>query len=186
METGAGRAWLFYIFGVCQWLPTNYRINYYTDDILKRHCASLGRRKLWIISYVARLVEEQINLKQVIKSNFSDWNIPYSTLPFISREQGLRSRWKSAARGLALNEITSSRLDILTNGFWKANQAKPFISTRNFLMSIESTGQAQDIPFLQPPTSPRPVESIDPRILSPNTWSHRLPTFLASSRTGTL
>jgi len=23
VESGAGRAWLFFIFGVCQWLPTN-------------------------------------------------------------------------------------------------------------------------------------------------------------------
>ncbi len=34
------------------------------------------------------LVEEQIYLKQVINSRLSYWNIPYSTLPFMSREHG--------------------------------------------------------------------------------------------------
>jgi hypothetical protein len=83
------------------------------------------------------LVEEQIYLKQVINSRLSYWNIPYSTLPFMSREHGLRSKWKSAAReSLALEDVSSSRLDILTNAFWKANQTKPFISTRDFLESL--------------------------------------------------
>jgi len=35
-ECGIGRAWLFYIFGICQWLPTNYRINYHNSDETKK------------------------------------------------------------------------------------------------------------------------------------------------------
>ena len=81
------------------------------------------------------LVEEQVYLKQIAKSSFSYWT--YSTLPFISRGHGLRRIWTSAAREkLALEDISSSRLDILTNAFWKTNQSKPFIPTRRFLESL--------------------------------------------------
>ncbi len=100
------------------------------------------------------LVEEQVYLKQIAKSSFSYWNIPYSTLPFISRGHGLRRIWTSAAReNLALEDISSSRLDILTNAFWKANQSKPFIPTRSFLESLS--------------------EVLDNRVLSP--FSNLLP-----------
>jgi len=156
VESGTGRAWLFFIFGVCQWLPTNYRINYHTDDRFKKCslCLSGAEETMDHLLCCPALVEEQVYLKQIAKSSFSYWNIPYSTLPFISRGHGLRRIWTSAAReNLALEDISSSRLDILTNAFWKANQSKPFIPTRSFLESLS--------------------EVLDNRVLSP--FSNLLP-----------
>ena len=36
VESGKGKAWLYFIFAICQWLPTNYRMNYQLDDPRKR------------------------------------------------------------------------------------------------------------------------------------------------------
>jgi len=69
-------------------------------------------------------------------------------MPFISREHGLRSKWKSACENLALEDVSSSRLDILTSAFWKANQSKPFIPTRSFLESLSKVLDSRRIsPF---------------------------------------
>jgi hypothetical protein len=37
IEIGDGAAWIYFIFAICQWLPTNHRINY-TKDELSRKC----------------------------------------------------------------------------------------------------------------------------------------------------
>ncbi len=69
-------------------------------------------------------------------------------MPFISREHGLRSKWKSACENLVLEDVSSSRLDILTSAFWKANQSKPFIPTRSFLESLSKVLDSRRIsPF---------------------------------------
>ena len=31
VESGKGKAWLYFVFAICQWLPTNYRMNYSLD-----------------------------------------------------------------------------------------------------------------------------------------------------------
>jgi hypothetical protein len=62
VECGIGRAWLFYIFGICQWLPTNYRINYHNPEEPKSvYSASLVLRKRWITSFVVRRWSRRIS-----------------------------------------------------------------------------------------------------------------------------
>ena len=141
---------LVYVNGCLQ---TTESITTLMIDSKNVHCASLAPRKPWIISCVARLLWR--NKFTSNKSSTLDFPIGISLIVHchLCPEHGLRSRWKSAAReSLALEDVSSSRLDILTNAFWKANQTKPFISTRK---PIESTGHSQGITFLQPPTSPR-------------------------------
>jgi hypothetical protein len=36
VESGNGKTWLYFIFAICQWLPTNDRFNH--DDAFKRQC----------------------------------------------------------------------------------------------------------------------------------------------------
>ena len=36
VEPGNGKTWLYFIFGICQWLPTNDRFNH--EDTFKRQC----------------------------------------------------------------------------------------------------------------------------------------------------
>jgi ribonuclease HI len=36
VERGTGEAWLYFVFGICQWLPTNHRLNKGKDETLRR------------------------------------------------------------------------------------------------------------------------------------------------------
>ena len=35
VESGQGKSWLYFIFAICQWLPTNHRMNY-KNELLKK------------------------------------------------------------------------------------------------------------------------------------------------------
>src|SRR5271170_4445954 len=72
VETGKGRCWLYFIFGVCQWLPTNYRMNYHLDNSRKRCNLSLCN-SLDTIDHLLQcpaLAKEQIQLKEKITAKF--------------------------------------------------------------------------------------------------------------------
>ena len=50
IAAGEGQAWLYFIFAVCQWLPTNYRVHYADESGYERRnviSASQTRRKTW-------------------------------------------------------------------------------------------------------------------------------------------
>src|SRR5579871_3922955 len=77
-----------------------------------------------------------------------------SKLAFVSRENGLRTKWKAASREIPTSAtVPSPCLDNLTFRFRKANQSKQFISTRNFL---ESLSNVLDNRVLSPFSSPLP------------------------------
>jgi len=138
-ESGYGRAWLYYIFGVCQWLPTNYRTNYHESEEKKRCslCISGAQETMEHMLQCPALIDDARYLKQRIKSRFDFWKIPYSNFPFSGREKGLRMKWKKVTRERFPSEILSCAiLDKLTCGFWKSNQTKQFISTREFIEKL--------------------------------------------------
>ena len=156
-ECSMGRAWLFFIFGICQWLPTNYRLNYHKPEETKK-CSLCLSGALETMDHLLRcpaLAETHILCKQTILSKLEYWRIPYSNVSFISREQGLRNKWKAASSEISTSPpLPSARVDILTNGFWKANQSKQFISTRNFLESLSRVLDSRELsPFYS--TTPR-------------------------------
>ena len=138
VETGKGKAWLYYIVAVCQWLPTNYRMNY-SRDISFKYCNLCLGNALDTMDHLLRcpaLAKEQVHLKESVNSKFDFWAIPYASIPQ-NRELALRDHWRSSARQhFTLAEISDLRLDLLTSGFYKANSAKQFISTRLFVESL--------------------------------------------------
>jgi len=97
-ESGYGRAWLYYIFGVCQCLPTNYRTNYHESEEKKRCylCISGAQETMEHMLQCPALIDDARYLKQRIKSRFDFWKIPYSNFPFRGREKGLRMKWKKS------------------------------------------------------------------------------------------
>jgi hypothetical protein len=114
------------------------------------HCASGAQETMEHLLRCPAFIDKHVYLKQIVKSKFDYWKIPYSKFSFVSREYGLRCKWKAAARQrFSAETIHSSRLDILTNGFWKANQSKPLISTRNFLDNLSKViNNPETSPFL--------------------------------------
>jgi hypothetical protein len=136
LETGKGKSWLYYIMAVCQWLPTNYRMNYHRDVSLKSCNFCLGN-SLDTMDHLLRcpaLAKEQVHLKEQVVSKFDFWDIPYASVPQKPRELILRTHWRFLARQKFSSTVISDlRLDLLINGFYKANSAKHFISSRSFV-----------------------------------------------------
>jgi hypothetical protein len=94
VESGKGRAWLYFIFAVCQWLPTNYRMNYYMDGSQKR-CNLCLCKALDTMDHLLQcpaLAGEHLHLKQKITAKFSSCITPTN-----SRDREFRNRWRSAA-----------------------------------------------------------------------------------------
>src|SRR3954453_3701615 len=79
------------------------------------------------------LAKEQNQLKKETSAKFSFWGIPYAGTPQKSHERDLRDRCRFAAcRHFATTMISDSRIDLLAKGFYKYNNKKQFISTRQF------------------------------------------------------
>ena len=139
VESGEGKAWLYFIFAVCQWLPTNYRMNYHRDTESKQ-CNLCLCRSLDTMDHLLQcpaLANEQNHLKKVTIAKFNFWGIPYACIPQKSHERDLRDRCRSAARRhFATTIISDSKLDLLAKGFYKYNSKKHFISTRQFTKSL--------------------------------------------------
>ena len=141
VESGEGRAWLYFIFAVCQWLPTNYRMNYHLD-IAAKQCNLCLCRSLDTMDHLLQcpaLSNEQNHLKQITTATLSFWGIPYACIPQRSQELEFRDRCQSAARrSFAATVISDRRLDLLAKGFYRNNSNKQFISTRQFIESLSA------------------------------------------------
>ena len=82
------------------------------------------------------LLNEHLVMKEEMKSKFSQWNIPLSSIPLHSREQKTCNRLFIATREKTLPSISDSRLHNLTKAYWKANRFKQHISTKKFLHDL--------------------------------------------------
>jgi hypothetical protein len=141
VESGKGKSWLYYIVAVCQWLPTNYRMNY-TRKLSAKLCPLCMGNSLDTMDHLLRcpaLAEEQLYLKEKVIERFNFWAVPYASIPQRPREFALRAKWRSSAREhFSSAKISGLRLDLLTNAYYKANSLKPFISARHFVESLSA------------------------------------------------
>ena len=112
-------------------------------------CISGHQETMEHILLCPALVEDTLYVNQLIKSRFNFWKIPFSNLPFISNEYSLRTKWNHVARErFCPTELSSTNLNKLTYSFWKVNSHKQFISTRNFMESLEKMMENRnDSPF---------------------------------------
>ena len=135
MESGKGKAWLYFVFAICQWLPTNYRINYYHDASRKRCnlCLCNSMDTMDHLLQCPALVKEHLHLKQHLDAKLKFWGIPYASTPPKPRDRELRKRWRSAVRErFTPDEISDSRLEILLKGFYKATAQNHLSRLVNF------------------------------------------------------
>jgi hypothetical protein len=135
ITSGIGDSWIFFIFAVCQWLPTNHRLYYNSSDPVASKCKLCLRNESENMEHILicpALAEEHFQLKSEITKKLVDLKIPYGSRNF-TREHKLRGRWYNAAQEAFPNVFPSPRLHFLTKGFWLTNQNKQFISTRKFL-----------------------------------------------------
>jgi hypothetical protein len=134
VECGQGKAWLYFIFAVCQWLPTNYRMNYLKDDLSKNCnlCLCNAPDNSEHLLRCPALIEQHLCLKEEVKNKFYQWSIPFSSISLPLPEMEFHTLWSRAAREKLRLSISEYRLRLLTKGYWKTNRQKQFISTKSF------------------------------------------------------
>ena len=155
VETGQGKAWLYFVFAICQWLPTNYRMSYFLGDLEKRCklCLCNSADTMEHLLVCPALATEHLLLKEEMKLKLHLWDIPYSSMSMNSYENDSRMQWHRAAREkFSLATLPAFRLDLLTKGYWKANSNKQFISTPKFLDDLSRVVSHQ-----------QPLQSYHPR-----------------------
>jgi hypothetical protein len=179
VETGKGKAWLYYIVAVCQWLPTNYRMNY-SRDISFKYCNLCLGNALDTMDHLLRcpaLAKEQVHLKESVNSKFDFWAIPYASIPQ-NRELALRDHWRSSARQhFTLAEISDLRLDLLASRFSKLT-VRNSLSRHAFLLKVYQSHVLSQATLPLP--APRLCVDADPSIHPSHARIHRLLELLAT------
>jgi len=64
-ESGNGNAWIYFIFAICQWLPTNHRMNFTKDESRKCNLCLCGVvEKMDHLLRCPALVKQHLQLKE--------------------------------------------------------------------------------------------------------------------------
>ena len=146
VESGNGKAWLYFIFAICQWLPTNDRFNH--DDAFKRQChlcLTGAKDGLAHILVCPALSAENSLFKETAFSRIAYWNLPFSSRTSISREYKFREQ----CRNIAMTHFVPAqfrvlRIELLAKRFWSANSHKQCISTAQFLNSVSNLWERRE------------------------------------------
>ena len=79
---GEGQAWLYFIFGVCQWLPTNYRVHYTDESAFDRTkcvlCLMDAEENMSHLFVCPALASEHCLLRMAIEEKLKEWDVPWA------------------------------------------------------------------------------------------------------------
>ena len=147
VEQGDGNAWLYFIFGACQWLPTLHRVKYHLHQdlqicLLCRSGSVEDGDHLWVCPALAK---EQLQLQTNIDGIIN--RLPLALDKIHSREATLREEWLRTARKFSVSE---DRSKMLTLDFWNANKHKPFIPVKSFSNALQKVVHRSYPPQLAP------------------------------------
>src|SRR5215469_4193666 len=82
LDAGDGCAWLYFIFAVCQWLPTNRRVFYKDKSSMDRQkCQLCSTGHIERIGHVWRcpaFEQERHGLRQTMVDKIRKWNLPFA------------------------------------------------------------------------------------------------------------
>ena len=128
IQRAEGRAWVFFIFAVCDWLPLNYRIHV-KGDLKKSLCNLCQGRSAETTEHLflcPALREEQNSLRERTDEIFKKWSIPYSSLGHLPNLK-IKSHWvKMLQSKLPKNQksltLSSEKMQQLVEEYWTANK----------------------------------------------------------------
>ena len=140
IAAGEGQAWLYFIFAVCQWLPTNYRVHYADESGYERTkcnlCLTDSEETLAHLLVCPALAAEQESLIRVTLAKLKDWEVPWARETIETLETRTCRKLVNDAQRVLSKSIASDRLTILAHDFWKANDKKEIISSKSFIASV--------------------------------------------------
>ena len=109
IEAGDGKAWVFFIFAVCQWLPTNRRLFYEDKSLFDREkCQLCNTGMIENIHHVWRcpaLAEEREKLRIIADHKLKGWKLPFANKQIQDFESATVERLKNST----LNFLTTDR-----------------------------------------------------------------------------
>jgi len=147
VEKGDGRAWLYFIFGICQWLPTQYRVNRHLVDKNRNEgrghkacvcvlCQSGDIENLQHVWVCPAMAKEQHDLQTQVDLILRE-SFPFGKCQLESRQSRTRRAWLKQAKALpSVGILPEDRVVALTRDFWKASKHKEFIPIGSFPTAI--------------------------------------------------
>ena len=90
IEVGDGQAWIYFIFAVCQWLPTNHRLYYESKSAQgpnKCHfCLLHATEDMMHMWSCPAFAKERENLRIAVNAALVRWDLPFAEKPVLKNE----------------------------------------------------------------------------------------------------
>ena len=138
---------MYFIFAVCQWLPTNHRVYRKLpgceEKVMCLLC--LGRKEETVdhlLSCPALKVETD-QLKCTMQKILQDANFPFASLILPAWSKNVVNKWVFGAQHLISTTLPPSKLERMAWDFYHANKNKQFIGIRHFLDRTSTAIQEQ-------------------------------------------
>ena len=149
IDRGDGDAWLYYIFAICQWLPTGHRINYgdksgYDRDKCKL-CLLDETEDMYHMLRCPALLREHMQIQKAAHETLVKWQLPFSRKGIETCQSRTCRTWFHVARRTFVehhgqdaktSSLSSEQLWRLIRDYWNANNHKPTLSTNHFITSL--------------------------------------------------
>ena len=141
IAAGEDQAWLYFIFGVCQWLPTNYRVHYTDESAFDRTkcvlCLMDAEENMSHLFVCPALASEHCSLRMAIEEKLKEWDVPWAQGRMeTSEHRTCRDLVQKARENLRNELISTDRLRILAHGFWQVNHVKGEVSAKRFTTAV--------------------------------------------------
>ena len=150
-----GSAWVYYIFAICQWLPTNYRLfSKIPDSLPKTLCLLCQSRKVETVDHMLScpaLASEMNTMRSSLQAVLVSCNFPYAVFPMESPKYKIVQNWIAACSHHVVSDFPRARLELLVWDFFNANNDKQSIGfgqmTKRVLAAIAQVEQKRvDLP----------------------------------------
>ena len=128
IERMEGKAWFFFIFAVCDWLPLNDRLHKHSNiqlTICNLCLGNMAETTEHLFSCPA-LRTEQNSLREQIDEVFKKWSIPYSALGHLP-DHKIKNQWMNILhKKLSKNEksltLSAEKMQQLIEDYWRAHK----------------------------------------------------------------
>jgi hypothetical protein len=145
IERADGRAWIFFIFGICDWLPLNFRMhkhdkNQNLTNTLCRLCQSNTPETVEHLFNCPAFRDEQNDIRQGIDETLKKWSVPYTALGHLPGFT-LKSQWiKMLQKKLSKNQksltLSNEKMQQMVEDYWTTNKSNRHKSFPHFWKGI--------------------------------------------------
>src|SRR5579872_546253 len=140
IERAEGKAWIFFIFAICDWLPLNYRVHSHSNDTPKTLCCLCQGNAPETTEHLftgPALREEHNTLRERTDRIFKKWSIPYSALGHLPN-LNIKNQWVSILQ----KKLSKNQKSLTLSGekmYWTANKHNRHKTFSHFWKSVNES-----------------------------------------------